>query len=265
MRVALAIFFFLIARAWSQEAAKPFQPHSDAPSIEMILGKPPSKPPDSLLTIRNLSPHTMTAYCARPGMYLAPVFTLRPGEERYLSSQGLVLSAAIFDDGSYEGDVRTAAELAAYQIGEQIQFERIKRLADEVIAGPTDDDGNAALMEAKIRNLDEKAEPWMFELLTKEFPTLSGPVNDALKHHLPYWFVDHWLAGGLSRVKWHTINNKLAGFKFLKYDTRNPRPTLYQWWNQVKQEYDQGWGEMSQKVTTDLRCQDCQGHATPMR
>jgi hypothetical protein len=184
------------------------------------------------------------------GIFLAPDWSLAPGEKRYLPSQGMVVSAVIFDNGTYEGKPEFAARLAAYQIGEQIQYERIKRLADEIIAGPTDDDANATLIQTQVRKLSEESAPWMVELLKKEFPKL--PLTEQMTH----FRCPGWLADGLRRMKSRMVN-KLEGFKFQRYNKKNPRPTLLQWWNDTKQDYERAWGEMLQRVAVDSRCQGC--------
>jgi hypothetical protein len=52
----------------------------------------------------------------------------------------LTLQAVLFQDGSYEGDVEIAAEMAAHPIGASVQAQRIERLVDAILADKESDD-----------------------------------------------------------------------------------------------------------------------------
>ena len=53
----------------------------------------------------------------------------------------IILQAALFDDGSYEGDMKIAAQLAAHRMGCDLQRQRIRSLAEAILANPDLDVG----------------------------------------------------------------------------------------------------------------------------
>jgi hypothetical protein len=193
-------------------------------------------------------------------LYFAPGWLIPPGEERLVSWSARVVSAVIFDDGSYEGNPIYAAQLAEHQIGAQIQFERIRHLVDEILARSADEEGRSTLIQAEVRKLDSAGAPWMVELVRKEFPSLSSPITRDEKRE-----GGGVLHSGLSSMKSYIIN-ELEDFKKLEtFYQPASRPSLDKWWDHEKQKYDGGWGEMSIKVIADISCPGCGGHSSPTR
>ena len=89
----------------------------------------------------------------------------------------IVLQAALFDDGSYEGKMRIAAELAAHRLGHDIQRQRIRSLAEPILANSDLDVG--AMIErirAAVNQLTVEPDPDAIARLRKQFPDFPESV-----------------------------------------------------------------------------------------
>ncbi|HEY0174598.1 MAG TPA: hypothetical protein VGB98_26515 [Pyrinomonadaceae bacterium] len=93
----------------------------------------------------------------------------------------LVVGTVIFDDGSYEGDVKVAARMAARQKGRLSQFARVLRLLLSA-ADARGGDAPAALdaLKSRVAELRIDAEPPLLDGLLAQFPELSGDVGRKL-------------------------------------------------------------------------------------
>lgn len=102
----------------------------------------------------------------------------RPAAEGYAPAappdQEIHITAAVFADGSAEGDARTAASFRAFVYGRRAQIARLLPLFREALAG-TDEDGAAAAkrFHERVSALDNTAEASDVEALRREFPTLD--------------------------------------------------------------------------------------------
>ena len=87
----------------------------------------------------------------------------------------LVVDAVVFADGSYEGDVRTAASMFASQKGRSIQFERVMKLLQSALdsEGP-DPSGALARLKSQIGGLRIDIEPSVVDEMLSKFPTLRA-------------------------------------------------------------------------------------------
>jgi hypothetical protein len=86
----------------------------------------------------------------------------------------LTLEAVLFADGSYEGDVKAAAEMAANQDGKAAQREHILRLIETNLADTQSDDvTKAGLIRAAVKQLTEEPDAQMIANFRSQFPSLS--------------------------------------------------------------------------------------------
>ena len=98
------------------------------------------------------------------------------------SDQQIQIKAAVFDDGTYEGDAETATAVRRYQTGEKMELPRLILLLENAL-----NSSNADLTEA-LRNLESHvssvasdAEPQMVKSLASEFPQAGGSINREIK------------------------------------------------------------------------------------
>ena len=131
------------------------------------------------------------------------------------------LKAALFSDGSYEGDANAAATLAARPYAAQFQSRRVHELIDNILADSSlDDTSKLTRVRSELPKLVVQPDPAILEQIQLRFPGLS-PV-------------------GLGSVN-ATINAALASEKqralgaleeFEKLPKQGPfSRTLTQWWN----------------------------------
>ena len=86
----------------------------------------------------------------------------------------LTLEAVLFADGSYEGDVKAAAEMAANQDGKSAQRERILSVIKTNLADTQSDDvTKAGLIRAAVKQLTEEPDAQMIANFRSQFPSLS--------------------------------------------------------------------------------------------
>jgi len=112
----------------------------------------------------------------------------------------LVIGTVLFDDGSYEGDVVAAAEMAARSKGRRIQFSRCLQLLQGIPADQPAQETVRAIQEVKaaVEKLRIDVDPALVAELQFQFPLLpkangkewlSGRAMDGLKnsrHHVLY-------------------------------------------------------------------------------
>jgi hypothetical protein len=96
--------------------------------------------------------------------------------------QGIVITAAMFEDNSFEGDAKTAARFRAFMTGRKIQVARLLPLM-QAAADPTESDVSAAAnrLQAQVSSLSIEAETSLVDRLLVDFPTLSADERERLK------------------------------------------------------------------------------------
>ena len=103
----------------------------------------------------------------------------RPTAEGYAPAappdQEVLVTAAVFADGSFEGNARTAARFRAFVYGRRAQLARIVPLLREALAGANDADGAAAAksFHERVSALGDRADEADVKALLKEFPALD--------------------------------------------------------------------------------------------
>ena len=98
------------------------------------------------------------------------------------SNQTIVLSSAVFEDGSYEGEALPAAEIRARDKGRKIQIARVITLlqnALKALSGAAD--STTAQLKAQVSALNEEVDPALLDELMVEFPTLNANARNDLK------------------------------------------------------------------------------------
>jgi len=98
------------------------------------------------------------------------------------SDQQIQIKAAVFDDGTYEGDGETAAAVRGYRAGEKMVLPRLIPLLESAL-----NSSNTDVIEA-LRNLESQvslvstdADPQMVQALTAEFPRASDARRSEIK------------------------------------------------------------------------------------
>ena len=132
----------------------------------------------------------------------------------------IFLQAALFDDGSYEGDMRIAAHLAARRFGHDLQRQRIRSLAEPILASADlDVDAMIERIRAAINQLTVEPDADTIARLHAQFSDL--PESD--------------LAGLESEVKHEMKEGKESTDQELqRYETdtsTRKSPSLFaRWW-----------------------------------
>ncbi len=219
---------------------------SNVPSIQPgILGRDRE---GYRIGLRNTSSQAVTAFAVEttvdhtsvtsesnnPGFLIAPgaihEFGLPCDSSASATSSGVGLNAAVcvfylqaalFADGSYEGDARQAAELAARPLAAQFQKKRVRELIESIVADPTlDDASKLARIRAELPKLPEKDDPELQELLRIRFPSLSARE---------WASVDRTTKGTLASEKGNALRD-LKQFENLSKQGDFSK-SLAQWWS----------------------------------
>jgi hypothetical protein len=93
------------------------------------------------------------------------------GVEPAPQAEALVVTSAVFEDGSYEGDTRGAAKMVAWQRGRLAQFARALALVQGALAAPGPE--TLAALRSQVEGLRIDAEPALVEGLLTQFPKLK--------------------------------------------------------------------------------------------
>lgn len=84
-----------------------------------------------------------------------------------------ILKAALFADGSYEGDASAAAGLATPPIAAQFQSKRVHELIDNILADSSlDDTSKLTRIRSELPKLFEQPDPAVLEQIQLRFPDL---------------------------------------------------------------------------------------------
>jgi hypothetical protein len=189
----------LTVRIVTAQSDHPYMPQtqSNAPSLQMDFA--PQDRVFGMVTVHNLSPKPVMAFqfgsedgtqgAERGGLseLIAPHGTYQtrysPGRSSRLVDGVMVenppparlaLEAALFADGSYEGDMQIAAQMAGRENGSEVQRQRIEKLVDKVLADPqTDQEAKVKLIRTQAGQLSDEPDAQMIARLRTQFPKLS--------------------------------------------------------------------------------------------
>ena len=97
----------------------------------------------------------------------------------------MILQTVLFDDGSYEGDAGSAAEMAAEECGADLQRLRIKRLAEPILRQDgLDDKSKIERIRAAIRQLSSVPDPETIAQFHDRYPAFSRADLTKAEPHL---------------------------------------------------------------------------------
>lgn len=132
----------------------------------------------------------------------------------------LVIEAAIFGDGSYEGDPKIAATMDARQMGHQAELQLLNTLIAPILADTTaTNDTRITRILAVIHQLPETPNPEMLVKLRGHFPDLSQQDLTAASQAL---------------TRSMSMEKRQSDFMVRQFQThilpRHPNLQLAQWW-----------------------------------
>jgi len=98
------------------------------------------------------------------------------------SDQEIQIKAAVFDDGTYEGDAETAALVYGYLAGEKMELPRLIPLLENALnSGDGDLMKGLKQLDSQVSAVASDAEPPMIQSLTSKFPQGSGSAGSEIK------------------------------------------------------------------------------------
>jgi len=98
------------------------------------------------------------------------------------SDQQIQIKAAVFDDGTYEGDAETAAAVRGYRAGEKMVLSRLIPLLESALNSSNADLTEALrTLESQVASVGSDADPQMVQTLTSEFPQASDARRGEIK------------------------------------------------------------------------------------
>jgi hypothetical protein len=129
----------------------------------------------------------------------------------------IVIAAAVFDDGSFEGSAEAAAGLEAQRLGSTVQGRRVIALVQRILDhGDGDDGAMASAIRSQAAALPEEVEPSVVESLMARYPDLPSTAKASIHNSI--------------HIGLHQGKESLA-FSLKEFE-RYPRPgnTLRTWW-----------------------------------
>ena len=142
--------------------------------------------------------------------------------------QEIIITTAVFDDGSYEGDAQTAATVRAFQIGDKIQVRKIIPLMQDAL-NETGADVSQAIEKFKIRlaSLSNEVDAGVISELQQAFPNLNQEAKANLKTSLE---------ASLSGVKFDLLRSLQ---QFEKANSQSLNASIFQaWMSKTKEKYE---------------------------
>jgi hypothetical protein len=224
-----------------------------APTHPTIISKVPSIQVDLAaedlrrytLSLRNTSSRAVVAYAfddSRNSMSISrttfnfhgqPVIAPGAAKRDYEFAVGqipgrIVLAAAVFSDGSHEGEASLAAQLKSGQIGYRTQYRRMEPAIDRIIHDPSlDDDGRVARIRENLHDLSNQPDAATIRAMQSQFPDLS---NEAVVADL---------TEGLNAAR-RNIWGQVYGYVHSSgtWPPPNRPPPLADWWLRTRQAMD---------------------------
>jgi hypothetical protein len=106
-------------------------------------------------------------------------------EPATLSESQIVISAVVFDDGTYEGDAEGAITITALRAGEKMEIPRLLPALDTALNSQLAD-VNASLLRLRMElsSVSSDADPNLVQSLAAKFPQLGKPAAGRFKQAL---------------------------------------------------------------------------------
>jgi hypothetical protein len=142
--------------------------------------------------------------------------------------QEIIITTAVFDDGSYEGDPQTAATVRAFRIGEKIQVRKLIPLIREALNETGTDVGQAVeKFKGRVASLSNDADADVVNELQQAFPNLNQEAKANLKGLIEV---------ALNGVKFDLVRSLQ---QFVKTNSQSLNPNLLQMWlSKTADEYE---------------------------
>ena len=144
------------------------------------------------------------------------------------SDQKIEINAAVFDDGTYEGDAETAAVVSGYLAGEKMELPRLIPLLENALhSGEADFTRGLSKLESQVSAVASDAEPATIKSLTSKYPQISGPPGEQIK--IAFEFSATTIKSNLLK-EIHTIQNE---------ESKRITAELYRiWLTKTKERYE---------------------------
>ncbi|HMG71898.1 MAG TPA: hypothetical protein VK582_00240, partial [Pyrinomonadaceae bacterium] len=95
-------------------------------------------------------------------------------EPATLSDSQIVISAVVFDDGTYEGDAEGAFIITALRAGEKMEISRLLSALDSALNSQlTDVNASLLRLRMELSSVSSDADPNLVQSLAAEFPQLG--------------------------------------------------------------------------------------------
>jgi hypothetical protein len=132
--------------------------------------------------------------------------------------QLIQIKAAVFDDGTYEGDTETAAAVSGYRAGEKMELPRLIPLLENALKADADLAKGLRNLESQVSSVGSDAQPQIVQSLTSKFPKASGSANREIKETME--FSATTIKSSLLK-EIHTLQNE---------ESKSLNPDLYRTW-----------------------------------
>jgi hypothetical protein len=219
--------------AWSQEQPANLQLASEAPSIRIVFDGQAPAVGWYRASLRNESSHVVTDICvgyAPESSNAVNSFKIPAGGTFPLmvtAQNAVLLQAVLYDDGSYEGEPKQAAMMAAMRVGKLLLWNQVKPRIDEIVARDASDESKLELIQAEVSSLPENPEPSAVDMLKAAYPKVPLVEPVALG----------WLTSGFTGMKAAWTNAVSAYGNLFAQNPRAHEP-LAEWWSRIEKEYD---------------------------
>jgi hypothetical protein len=103
-------------------------------------------------------------------------------EPTTLSNTQILITTAVFDDGTYEGDAENAAIIRAFRAGEKMELPRLIARLDTALNSPLNDVAASLLrIRMEVAAASSDADSDLVQGLVSEFPQLGKPAKERIK------------------------------------------------------------------------------------
>ncbi|HKC62115.1 MAG TPA: hypothetical protein VKB86_00690, partial [Pyrinomonadaceae bacterium] len=144
-------------------------------------------------------------------------------------NQEIIITTAVFADGSYEGDAQTAAAVRGFRMGEKIQMQKLLPLIQDAL-NETGVDVSQAIekFRTRVASLSNEADADAVSNLQQAFPSLNQKVKADLKTSIEV---------SLNGVKFDLLKSLQ---QFEKADSQSlSAADFHAWLGQTKERYEQ--------------------------
>ena len=199
----------------------PWQGYAESrvPSLQIQRPGPDAGNGHPSSVVKNVSPLTVLEYCIAdpaPNGNTAWNWGMKPGDTLPFTSG--VITAALFTDGSYEGDWLTAARMADVYSGRLVQFERIVKRVDDLMSAPGSDAARRETILQALKDFPNAPEATVLDRFKKDFPSLAQPHEQQLAY----------MKQGMGTARLTVLDH------FEGWPQKASGKSLAQWWDLLK-------------------------------